>query len=100
MPQQCRQAFSYERLENVGDSLLKFATCTALFSSYPSAHEGVLGPAELYLAKGKKPPPHPPKTTQKWRGQCRLQTPRRECPTFSRSRRIEADLLTTSLVEL
>ena len=42
MPQQCRQAFSYERLENVGDSLLKFATCTALFSAHPSAHEGVL----------------------------------------------------------
>ena len=42
-PQQCRQAFSYERLENVGDSLLKFATCTALFSTHPTAHEGSCG---------------------------------------------------------
>ena len=45
MPQQCRQAFSYERLENVGDSLLKFATCTALFSSYPSARGGLVASA-------------------------------------------------------
>ena len=55
MPQQCRQAFSYERLENVGDSLLKFATCTALFSSHPSAHEGLLIPA-VYILFSKTTP--------------------------------------------
>ena len=57
-PQSCQEDYSYERLENLGDAIIKYSTCLSLFSSFPSAHEGappLFNPAR-YL---KMPHPHP-----------------------------------------
>lgn len=38
----CQEAFSYERMEMLGDAVLKFVTCDRLFELHPGAHEGRL----------------------------------------------------------
>ena len=43
MPRMAGEAFSYERLETLGDAVLKQAASLHLHQAYPAAHEGVQG---------------------------------------------------------
>ena len=41
MPRMAGETFSYERLETLGDAVLKHAVSLHLVQTYPSAHEGL-----------------------------------------------------------
>ena len=40
MPRSCLQHISYERLEIIGDALLKFETTLHCYRAFPLCHEG------------------------------------------------------------
>lgn len=46
MPGRCQEGISLERLEILGDAVLKHLTSLYLFSRHPHAHEGVLLPCK------------------------------------------------------
>lgn len=43
-PGYCHPDLSYERLETLGDSFLKYEICVHVFHAYPNAHEGEEAP--------------------------------------------------------